>query len=302
MKTRMRSGFTLIELLVVIAIIAILAAILFPVFAQAKTAAKKAVGISNVKQLALAVQMYANDADDVVNPQRRQSMGPANGGSDPSDGLTFEYFLQPYVKSADLYMSNTDSGTKYTSPIGTYRRSYAAVSNAFRGFQGVPGKDGIQNGRTLKVSKAVSWFPSPSETVAIVEQHQADAGLNDAQLWKKQKWVLGSVTLNSRMFPQPAECFWAKEGWLSYGVSNAYNGGGVYGFMDGHAAYKSANGRAANKGGKDGSKCLSTRFNGYEEKAEWWVNSTGYPEYDGGLSCFDSSPYDNEVACKVPGE
>lgn len=59
-------AFTLIELLVVIAIIAILAAILFPVFAQAKVAAKGAASISNMKQQALAQQMYASDYDDTL--------------------------------------------------------------------------------------------------------------------------------------------------------------------------------------------------------------------------------------------
>jgi prepilin-type N-terminal cleavage/methylation domain-containing protein/prepilin-type processing-associated H-X9-DG protein len=59
-----RKAFTLIELLVVIAIIAILAAILFPVFAQAKAAAKKTQDLSNFKQLGLALQMYAADYDD----------------------------------------------------------------------------------------------------------------------------------------------------------------------------------------------------------------------------------------------
>lgn len=64
----MRRGFTLIELLVVIAIISILAAILFPVFAQAKNAAKAVVCMSNMKQIALAGQMYMNDNDDVWFP------------------------------------------------------------------------------------------------------------------------------------------------------------------------------------------------------------------------------------------
>ena len=66
MNDQRRSGFTLIELLVVIAIIAILAAILFPVFASAKLAAKKAVSISNQKQISLSFILYAGDNDDIM--------------------------------------------------------------------------------------------------------------------------------------------------------------------------------------------------------------------------------------------
>ena len=62
----MKKAFTLIELLVVIAIIAILAAILFPVFAQAKLAAKKSAGLAQQKQIGTALQMYASDYDDGI--------------------------------------------------------------------------------------------------------------------------------------------------------------------------------------------------------------------------------------------
>src|ERR1700722_10518058 len=79
---RNNKAFTLIELLVVIAIIAILAAILFPVFAQAKLAAKKASSLSNLKQIALASQIYSNDYDDVIaaggywfNPGQGDNLG-----------------------------------------------------------------------------------------------------------------------------------------------------------------------------------------------------------------------------------
>ena len=63
-NARLRNAFTLIELLVVIAIIAILAAILFPVFAQARAAARQASCLSNIKQVALASMMYAQDYDE----------------------------------------------------------------------------------------------------------------------------------------------------------------------------------------------------------------------------------------------
>jgi prepilin-type N-terminal cleavage/methylation domain-containing protein/prepilin-type processing-associated H-X9-DG protein len=68
MRKRFRPGFTLIELLVVIAIIAILAAILFPVFAQAREKARQTTCTSNVKNLGLAVMMYAQDYDETYPP------------------------------------------------------------------------------------------------------------------------------------------------------------------------------------------------------------------------------------------
>jgi len=92
----LRKGFTLIELLVVIAIIAILAAILFPVFAQAKQAAKKTAVLSNAKQLGLAELMYSADNDDVFSPVA----GFSGGWNLPS----FAVLVFPYVKNAGLFM------------------------------------------------------------------------------------------------------------------------------------------------------------------------------------------------------
>jgi len=85
-----RRGFTLIELLVVIAIIAILAAILFPVFAKAREKARAASCLSNMKQLALSWQMYASDYDERVTPCRIDqnnwdSIWPWNGVQDQTD-------------------------------------------------------------------------------------------------------------------------------------------------------------------------------------------------------------------------
>ena len=100
-----RRAFTLIELLVVIAIIAILAAILFPVFAQAKAAAKKSVALSNVKQLATANMLYMTDYDDVVNRK----------------WWDMHVDLMPYVKSIDVFLDPASSNAK---PV---QRTYACV-------------------------------------------------------------------------------------------------------------------------------------------------------------------------------
>jgi prepilin-type N-terminal cleavage/methylation domain-containing protein len=104
---RRKNGFTLIELLVVIAIIAILAAILFPVFAQAKAAAKKTQSLSNVKQLALAHLMYANDYDDCFATSWLKEF--------PGD---FNYFVQPYMKSLQILI-NPDRSVSPSSLIST---------------------------------------------------------------------------------------------------------------------------------------------------------------------------------------
>jgi prepilin-type N-terminal cleavage/methylation domain-containing protein len=122
---RPRRGFTLIELLVVIAIIAILAAILFPVFAQAKEAAKKTSCLSNVKQIALSTMLYSNDYDDVECPDSVLEFTSTQytahfwwGGFSyqlPSfAGPTYDTsygLLQPYMKNQPIY------GCPDSSPI-----------------------------------------------------------------------------------------------------------------------------------------------------------------------------------------
>jgi prepilin-type N-terminal cleavage/methylation domain-containing protein/prepilin-type processing-associated H-X9-DG protein len=106
-------AFTLIELLVVIAIIAILAAILFPVFAQAKASAKNTGCLSNVKQIGTSLQMYTSDYDD------RFTFGiPDVWSGAPSWGsasLGWTLTLQPYTKSLPLFRSPLESNINYGS-------------------------------------------------------------------------------------------------------------------------------------------------------------------------------------------
>src|SRR4051794_29100843 len=120
----MKKAFTLIELLVVIAIIAILAAILFPVFAQAKAAAKRTADLSNVKQLVLGMIMYGGDSDDCVAPvmqgfwdQPRYKL------------ILWKDSVLPYIKN----------GGKYVKPDGT---PYTGQDNHDGGIFASPGYSG----------------------------------------------------------------------------------------------------------------------------------------------------------------
>ncbi len=103
-----KKGFTLIELLVVIAIIAILAAILFPVFAQAKAAAKKAADLSNFKQTGLGIMMYTNDYDDTYPLSYFWDVSFASPYS-TSYYWSSQGCVQPYIKNLDIYKSPVDS-------------------------------------------------------------------------------------------------------------------------------------------------------------------------------------------------
>src|ERR1700692_3578050 len=93
--TAKKSGFTLIELLVVIAIIAILAAILFPVFAQAREKARQTACLSNMKQIGLGLAMYSTDYDSQFPPSQLGSSGQL---------VSWPQMMQPYIKSQDVFV------------------------------------------------------------------------------------------------------------------------------------------------------------------------------------------------------
>jgi prepilin-type N-terminal cleavage/methylation domain-containing protein/prepilin-type processing-associated H-X9-DG protein len=117
-------AFTLIELLVVIAIIAILAAILFPVFAQARAAARQISCVSNVKQFSLGVLMYAQDYDEAIpkvsnnNECIGQQPGWGNPGTNPNETNTmFEGVVQPYIKNRQVLYCPEAGKTNWASVI-----------------------------------------------------------------------------------------------------------------------------------------------------------------------------------------
>src|SRR5947209_15466555 len=115
MKRTPRSGFTLIELLVVIAIIAILAAILFPVFAMAREKARAATCLSNEKQLLLSFHMYAQDYDEKFVPYAGPDAAGNNAGCSAGVAIPWTFVLQPYIKSLQvLSCPDNNLGIAYT--------------------------------------------------------------------------------------------------------------------------------------------------------------------------------------------
>jgi prepilin-type N-terminal cleavage/methylation domain-containing protein/prepilin-type processing-associated H-X9-DG protein len=122
----MRRGFTLIELLVVIAIIAILAAILFPVFAKAREKARQTSCLNNAKQLALAFIQYAQDYDEKM---------PFSSGGYESTSYKWWDLIYPYIKNNQVYScpSASDAGPgkvtyNYNYNVGLYGTSGGGVS------------------------------------------------------------------------------------------------------------------------------------------------------------------------------
>ncbi|HWD41450.1 MAG TPA: prepilin-type N-terminal cleavage/methylation domain-containing protein, partial [Fimbriimonas sp.] len=133
-------AFTLIELLVVIAIIAILAAILFPVFAQAKAAAKKTSDLSNNKQIALGVLMYMNDSDDMTPI----TYSVAQGGDWWTARMTsWKDETLPYIKNGGRPYNNGDpyltpgNGGIFQSPISN--ANWSDISPLYWGWPPAPG-------------------------------------------------------------------------------------------------------------------------------------------------------------------
>ncbi len=126
-----RRAFTLIELLVVIAIIAILAAILFPVFAQARESARQTVCLSNDKQLGTSLTLYQQDYDGRLC--QTEYADPNDLSSVQKPRTHWSYIVQPYVKNMQIFVcpSDTNPATPYAgdlqAPKYSYINNYAAM-------------------------------------------------------------------------------------------------------------------------------------------------------------------------------
>ena len=210
-----KRGFTLIELLVVIAIIAILAAILFPVFARAREKARQTSCLSNTKQLTLAILMYVNDYDEKM---------PRETGWDPDGPLNYHIvdLVTPYVKNAQLWVCPSDgySIPQYPSPPGGSPTWWSTILGE------------IGYGYNWKLGAHWAGARKLSEVKYPVETFLIGDAMNLDICWEIHRlshagicgWEVGC---------DPAT--WEKDD------NTRHNGGQNLGYVDGHAKWQNGN-------------------------------------------------------------
>ena len=168
---RARRAFTLIELLVVIAIIAILAAILFPVFAQAREKARETTCVSNLRQIGIATRMYVGDYDETFPIWHAYSKTTA------TPHLGIEQELNPYTKNDELFRCPDDTGGPFQrtdvpstdSYFAAYRSSYYFERRCFSIVNGYSIENNVPTTRATALI-ADADFVQPASTVLMRDE------------------------------------------------------------------------------------------------------------------------------------
>jgi prepilin-type N-terminal cleavage/methylation domain-containing protein len=213
---RNRIGFTLIELLVVIAIIAILAAILFPVFAQAREKARQTACMSNMKQIGTAYLMYAQDYDEALVPGCNWNAGYNQQTDRRSywDGL-----LEPYTKNEGVWHCPSFTPSPYPT-VMAFMAGYApgdpALSPVSNNGWGNRGK----NIKTIRLPQA----GRPSESILCLENTYLEVGPANNQYKPFNAWTTGGYT-------DPTTYPWATV------YPGKHMGGHNHVYVDGHAKW-----------------------------------------------------------------
>ncbi len=251
------SAFTLIELLVVIAIIAILAAILFPVFAQARESARAIACLSNTKQLGTAIIMYSQDYDESIIPWET-ALDAA--GTDKQVANSWPYLVQPYVKSQQIMLCPSFNAAKTQkasdAPLcdgnGSPNTGHTGELFTAAGQQNIPANIlshyGISRNATFGSTDPATCYPFNTSTYPYT--HYAGSGYDDITN------VSGTFsTLSLAAVIAPASTCIVGEGWTTvsiggdtpagvvrsrFGCEGHYrhkDSGANLTFLDGHAKY-----------------------------------------------------------------
>lgn len=172
-----RNGFTLIELLVVIAIIAILAAILFPVFAQAREKAKQSACLSNVKQIGMAMRLYADDFDNNYVSVYDWTQDVTGDGK--LDNVCWANKILPYAKSRSIFACPAVKDRAnvqwivdwYVANAGAYPGALMTTTYAMNETPGWHFPEGTLEAYNGKYSYPVSESDAdnPTQTIAVLE-------------------------------------------------------------------------------------------------------------------------------------
>lgn len=226
---RQRHAFTLIELLVVIAIIAILAAILFPVFAQAKTSAKVTTSLSNVKQIGLGLIMYSADFDDRAVPEY---------GSQPySSTDTWVGRVFPYVKNRSLFwdpMKGELQGDDFTDPFYpsfVYRWQWATTYALNVDGYSRTGSGTCTAPSLSQSTRSLTAFEDPAARLVVSPNRYANLNFG----WMR---FFGSLGSSAASWPYIDEYFVTDFSWnnLIWDARREYPNARIVGaFADGHA-------------------------------------------------------------------
>ena len=209
MRTGTRSGFTLIELLVVIAIIAILAAILFPVFAQARAAARKAACMSNEKQISLGMLMYFQDYDE------RTPRAVNNASSSAHLNIP----LTPSVLGDNAFLA---ADTILGRPAGML---YSYIKN--EALWRCPQDNVTYNAKTLNTNNSLCIANATSYHLSLFLTGSQVDGVNET--------TSGEGLLNAAV-PRPAQTILARDGDASDGT-NIENNTSIGGALIGEQFY-----------------------------------------------------------------
>jgi prepilin-type N-terminal cleavage/methylation domain-containing protein/prepilin-type processing-associated H-X9-DG protein len=233
MGTARRNAFTLIELLVVIAIIAILAAILFPVFAQARDKARGAACLSNLKQFGNALMMYMQDYDEKTVWFYNASV--VQWTLDPPAGYWWNPVM-PYVKNLQVFVcpsiARTGNCFPDRKPFPDFRQCGYGINVAHVGYGS---GDAYFRPGTAADTRSLAAFEEPARTLFLADSAPLPGG-NQAQGWQDIKCPMAhrqplANDVDRYVVPVPGV------GPHNSNVSKRHQGGANGVFMDGHAKW-----------------------------------------------------------------